>query len=262
MINFENKVAMVSGGGRIGRAIAANFARAGADLFVTDILPEEVEAMKKAVADVSPETKVFGTTINLRDVESITNTIDAAIDAYGKVDCLVNNAVVFKAIPVLTTTVSEWDHMFEINARGTFFIMQAAANSMKKNGGGKIVNLASSDGFFAESPYVVYNATKAAIISFTRTAAIELAKHNINVNAIAPGIVNPEVGQNADVRQAAIEKRVPLGRIATPRNIADGAVFLCSEMASYVTGELLVIDGGWTIDGTIREANGYLDDMP
>jgi len=264
VIDLGGKTAVVSGGGNIGREIAANFARAGAGVFVLDVVPGEVEAMKRAAAEASPGVRVEGAEVDLRDPASIESAVAAVMDACGRIDCLVNNAAVFEAIPVMKTTVEKWDWMFEVNARGTFLMMQAVAARMMKGGGegGRIVNLSSSDGFLTESPYAAYSATKAAIISFTRTAAIELAPHNINVNAIAPGIVNAEVGQNADVRQAAVEARVPLGRIATPRNIADGAVFLCSEMASYVTGEVLVIDGGMTVDGTIREANDFLTDVP
>lgn len=261
MIDLTGQVAFISGGGFIGREIAANVARAGGQLFIADVDSEALADARNAVQREVPDAKVKVGTFDLRQPDSIRAIVDQAIAAYGKIDALVNVVGAFESAPVLKSSPEQWDRIFTVNVRGTFHLLQSVAAKMAESGGGKIVSISSSDGFLAEIPYVAYNASKAAIISFTRTAAIELGPQGITVNVICPGLVYP-AGLEDHPRVVAISKRTALRRTATPRNIADGVLFLCSPMAEYITGEVLVIDGGLTIDGTIYEANQFLAELP
>ncbi|WP_296747188.1 glucose 1-dehydrogenase [Mesorhizobium sp.] len=253
MPDFAGKTVLVTGGAAgIGRAVAAAFAVAGAKVVVADVRKERTVA---AAAEIGRGAVPLE--LDVADVANIGVRLTKLADEVGRIDVLVNNAGVFGMEPLLNVSTENFDRLFNVNVRGLFFVMQAVARQMKSDGkGGSIINMASQAGRQAEPASSVYAATKAAVISFTRSAAIALVKDGIRVNAIAPGVIETEMWDRIDelyARQygvAAGEKRrqagaaVPIGRMGTPAEIASVAVFLASADSEYIVGQTLNVDGG------------------
>jgi len=195
--------------------------------------------------------------VDVQDQDQVRAMVDRAVDAFGGVDILVNNAGVIKIVPFLETSEADWDRMFGVNCKGLLWCAQAAARQMIAQGrGGKIVNLASQAGRRGEALALVYCASKACVISMTQSMALALAPHKINVNGLAPGIVDTPLWEEVDRQFAALlgmeigePKRtfvesIPLGRIEQPEDVAGAAVFLASSEADYITQQTLNVDGG------------------
>lgn len=243
---LSGKVVVVTGGGRgIGRAIALAMAGAGADVALT-YLHSEVGALQVAEQIRALGRNCLVTRADLAKVADAQHTVRTVTEHFGRLDVLVNNAAVFTSAPWYEITEELWDTVHNINLKGLFFCSQAAARVMVAQGSGVIINLASGG---ALSPYpgydvsVAYAASKAAVVMVTHRLAWELAP-TVRVNAIAPGIIDSKPDPMPHETVARLSARVPMRRLGTPDEIAKVAVFLASDDASYVTGQVLSVDGG------------------
>ena len=250
MRRLEGKVALVTGGARgIGRAICEAFANAGAKVAVADLLEADATQTAEAVGGMAVP-------MNVTDLASISKGVGVVEDAWGGVDILVNNAGIFNMASLDKVTHEDYRRQYDVNVGGTIFAAQAVVPSMKKRGGGAIINFASQAGRRGEPNIVLYSTTKAAVISVTQSLALELAGDNIRVNAIAPGVIDTPMWDVVDAQFAAYENKpkgqkkrevgeaVPLGRMGDPRDVADPCVFLASDEARYMTAQTLNVDGG------------------
>lgn len=250
MFNLSGKVAFITGARRgMGRADAIALAKQGAKVVVTDITLDECEVVADEIRAEGGEALAFELDVTSQD--AVTHVFDAVLDAWGRVDILVNNAGVYEQKPFLEMTLEGWNRVLQINLTGQFLCARRAAEEMKKQGGGRIINIASisSGGVGIGVPASVhYTASKGGVIGMTEAMAVDLAPHNILVNVIAPGgidtpMANPTGKASEELRP--MMARAPLGRIGTSEEIAAAVVFLASDEASYITGTTLYVDGGW-----------------
>ena len=254
-LSLEDKVALVTGSRRgIGKAIALTFAEAGADVAVSDCVIDdgELKAVAEQITKLGQRTLVIKADISQKkDVE---NMVRLMMDKFGGVDILVNNAGIVLPVPVLEVTEvlevpdDNWNRMIDVNLKGCYLCSQAIGKIMVKQKQGNIVNIASVSGLHvANTLNVVYNITKAGVIMLTRTLAKELAAYNIRANAIAPGGVRTDllkpVWTNPEYLKR-VEASIPMKRIAEPVEIANVALFLASDTSSYITGQVIPVDGG------------------
>jgi glucose 1-dehydrogenase/3-oxoacyl-[acyl-carrier protein] reductase len=245
---LAGKVAVVTGGGTgIGAGICVSLAEAGADVVIS---PHSnltgAESCAERIRQIGREPLVVA--CDVRDEGQVTALFNAALERFGRVDALVNNAGITEPRPLLEMTAAEWDRTLGINLRGMFLCTQRAAREMVKQGsGGRIVNLSSVHGFAAVPHHAHYEASKGGINMFTKACAIELAPYNIQVNAIAPGAI--EVERYAGLQGYNREQwgeRIPAGRVGWPSDIGPLAALLCSDASSYITGQIIWVDGGMT----------------
>lgn len=250
-MRLTNKVAIVTGGARgIGFAVAVALAREGAAVAVADI---NAEGAKAAAEKLTREgARALNIAVNVADAASVEAMVRAVIDACGRLDILVNNAGVGGNTPFLETSLADWNRIIGINLTGAFLVAQAVAREMVKGGhGGKIVNIASLSGQRGGRGRAAYGSAKAGLELLTKVMAVELAEHDINVNNIAPGAIETEMAKfvhDAETR-AAYDYLIPMTRYGTPDEIADAAVFLCSDESRYVHGHTLNVDGGFRAAG-------------
>jgi len=262
LFDLSGKVAIVTGAAMgIGKAIADRLSEAGASIMITDI---NIEAAQKTVKELKAMgRKVEALQADASQVASASQAVKATLDAFGGLDILVNNAGVFPFSPMLSTTEALWDKVLDINLKGLFFFTQAAAKVMVEKGrGGKIVNIASIDGLHPTGNLVHYDASKGGVVMATRSMAVELGPHQIQVNAVAPGGIDTPgaSASSATMIQAAgltpeqlkamgdaFIQRIPLRRQGLPDDIARVALFLASPAADYITGETIVVDGGYLL---------------
>ena len=250
MKRLDGKVALVTGGARgIGRAICDAFAREGAKVAVADFL--EVEALETAEAIGG-----MAVMMNVTDIASIQTGVAKVEEAWGGIDVLVNSAGIFNMASIDRITPEDYRRQYDVNVGGTIFACQAVIPSMKKRGGGAIINFASQAGRRGEPNITIYCSTKAAVISITQSLALELAGDNIRVNAIAPGVIDTPMWDVVDAKFAEYENKpkgqkkrevgeaVPLGRMGDPADVADPCVFLVSSDSRYITAQTLNVDGG------------------
>ena len=247
MSEYKGSSVLVTGAQQgIGRSMVLNFAKEGADVAIN-----WHDGKQKALA-IAKEAEALGVKVELVKgdvsiVEEARNIVNQAEEKFGKIDFLINNAGMFPRVPLLDMEEGEWDFVLDINLKGTFFCMQAAARSMcRHNIPGVIINLASQ-AISGNSPNGThYCASKSGIVGLTRAAALELAPYKIRVNAVAPGLTDtaqPRYGHSEEELKAKAETN-PLGRMTKPEEIADMAVFLCSNKASMVTGQVYHVNGG------------------
>jgi NAD(P)-dependent dehydrogenase (short-subunit alcohol dehydrogenase family) len=240
--------ALVTGGARgIGRAIVERLAQRGDTVFLTDV--EHDQAAQAAREFVDRGLDVRAMSLDVTDTEAIDEVVHRA-DAEVPLATVVNNAGVGWITPLIDVAPEQFDGLMAVNFRGTFFVLQAAARVMIPRRSGSIVNMASTSAFTASTqPMVPYDASKGAVRMLTTAAARELAPFGLRVNAIAPGTVSTELTRSlvADVEEleAQAQTHIPLGRLGSPADIAKAVDFLSSPDASYVTGHVLVVDGGW-----------------
>ncbi|MGA3119050.1 MAG: glucose 1-dehydrogenase [Syntrophobacteraceae bacterium] len=256
--NLKDKVALVTGGSRgIGQGIAFGFAKAGAKVVVTSRKVQDLESTAAEIRAFGGEALVLPGHIG--KMEEIQKVVGQVMERYGRLDILVNNAGASPAMgSVLECDERLWDTIMNLNLKGLYFLSQAAAKIMKNQGGGKIINIASIDGFKPELSVSIYSISKAGVRMITKAFAAELAPFNIQVNTIAPGPIStkmmdshwwnlsPEEFKKA---KAKLEKQLPMGRIGYPDDIAGAAVYLASEASGYTTGSEIVIDGGVLLMG-------------
>ncbi|MTI79676.1 MAG: glucose 1-dehydrogenase [Firmicutes bacterium] len=249
------KVAVVTGGGQgIGRAISLRLAKDGADVAVLDLKLENAEAVAKEVEALG--VKAMALQVDVVDRERVVAVMDEVAEKWGKIDILVNNAGLGLFNPFFEVSEEEMDLQFNVNVKGLVFSMQAAASHMIKQNSGKIVNLASQAGRRGEALALSYCMSKAAVISVTQSAGLALAPHKINVNAVAPGVVDTPFWEAVDKKFAKLmdlpegePKRqavagIPLGRIEQPEDVANVVSFLAGPDSDYVTQQCYNVDGG------------------
>ncbi len=242
------KTVLVTGAARgIGQAIANRFADGGWNVVAADIDEAAVtEAAAAMAGNVRPQA------LDVKQAGSIAEAISATVEAFGRLDGLVNNAGIMDRAPFLDMTEAFWHHVLDTNLTSTFLAAQAAARQMvAQGGGGRIVNVASNSGVFGGRGRAAYGASKAGIINLTQTMAIELAEHDILVNAVAPGPT--KTGDHIpDEPWPTVKARMPLARFGRPEEIANVAYFLASEDCSFTTGHVWCADGGYTIAGIME----------
>jgi D-sorbitol dehydrogenase (acceptor) len=252
-MRLHGKTALITGAARgIGFEFARAYIAEGADVALADI---NADALNRAVAELGP--KAHAVQLDVTDQASIDAGFTRALAGMGKLDILINNAALFDAAPVAEITRASYDRLFAVNVAGTLFCLQAAARHMIARGqGGKIINMASQAGRRGEALVAVYCATKAAVISLTQSAGLNLIPHGINVNAIAPGVVDGEHWDGVDALFARYEGRplgekkrivgqsVPFGRMGTAADLTGMAIFLATAEADYIAGQTFGVDGG------------------
>jgi NAD(P)-dependent dehydrogenase (short-subunit alcohol dehydrogenase family) len=252
-MRLKDKVAIITGGARgIGAAVAAGYVREGARVCVADIEFETAQATAKHIGNGS-----FAFHLDVTKLDSIEACVKAVEETAGGVDVLVNVAAIFDMGLFPETTEKSYDRQFAVNVKGTLFMMTAVSRSMIARGqGGKIINFSSQAGRRGEALVVVYCATKAAVISMTQSAGQALIKHKINVNGIAPGVVDTPMWDVVDALFAKYENRpigekkrlvgegVPFGRMGTPEDLVGCAIFLASSESEYVVAQTFNVDGG------------------
>ncbi|MGH9300759.1 MAG: SDR family oxidoreductase [Acidimicrobiales bacterium] len=240
-LRLDNRVALVTGASRgIGRAIAAAYAEAGARVVISS---RKKAALQEAAGAMKGEVAVFEA--NAGDPDAAQACVAFALETFGALDILVNNAATNPYMgPLMGISVSQADKTVQVNQRGTLVWTQAAWNAAMADRGGCVINVASIGGLSVETSIAYYNVTKAAVIHLTRQMAAEMAP-GVRVNAIAPGLVKTDMARALwEANERAIADRLPLRRLGEPSDIADSAVFLASDAASWITGQTLVVDGG------------------
>ena len=245
--DLTGKVAIVTGGGvGIGHAIALEFARVGADVVIASRKFPNLEKTADEISSLGRRSLAIAT--DVRMPEQVDNMVSRTIDEFGRIDILVNNAGATFLCPVEKMSPNAWDTIIAINLKGTFLCSAAVGKVMIQQKRGKIINLSSIVALDGAPGMAHYGAAKAGIINFTKSLAVEWAKYNIYVNAIAPGLIETEGGKTQMEFTPEVErerlKHVPLGRYGQPEEIADTAIFLASDASSFLTGETIVVRGG------------------
>lgn len=252
-MRLDGKSALVTGSARgIGRGFAEAYVREGATVAIADINLEAAEAAAREIGEAA-----YAVQMDVASQDSIDAAIRAVVARAGKLDILINNAALFDGHAIVDIPRASYDKLFSVNVAGTLFTLQAAAKQMIAQGhGGKIINMASQAGRRGESLAAVYCATKAAVISLTQSAGLGLIGHGINVNAIAPGVVDGDhwvhvdsvfarlEGKKPGQKKAEVEAGVPAGRFATPDDLTGMAVFLATKEADYIVAQTYNVDGG------------------
>ncbi|UZE20709.1 L-iditol 2-dehydrogenase [Pseudomonas sp. B21-054] len=253
MKRLEGKSALVTGAARgIGRTFAQAYINEGATVAIADI---DLERAQATAAELG--AGAYAVKMDVTDQASIDQAIDAVVARVGKLDILINNAALFDLAPIVEITRQSYERLFSINVAGTLFTLQAVARQMIRQGhGGKIINMASQAGRRGEALVGVYCATKAAVISLTQSAGLDLIKHRINVNAIAPGVVDGEHWDGVDAlfaqhenlppgeKKRQVGQQVPYGRMGTADDLTGMAIFLASAESEYVVAQTYNVDGG------------------
>lgn len=253
MMRLDGKTALITGSARgIGLSFAQSYVQEGARVAIADIEIDRARTAAAAIGDMA-----IAVEMDVSDQTSITAAVDKTIAAFGQIDILINNAAIFTAAPIVEIDHADFARVFEINVAGTLFTMQAVAKHMIARGqGGKIINMASQAGRRGEALVGVYCASKAAVISLTQSAGLDLIKHGINVNAIAPGVVDGEHWVGVDAFFAKYENKgpgqkkqevgasVPFGRMGTADDLTGMAIFLASDEAAYIVAQTYNVDGG------------------
>ena len=249
--DFSNKIALITGSGRgIGKATALHFARLGADIVINYLRTQsaaeetarEIEALGRRALVVKAD---------VGDPDDIDKLFAEVEKQFSALDFLVNNAASGYIRPVMEQKVKGWDWTMNINARAALFTSQKAAPLMQKRGGGAIVNVSSIGNGRTLPDYVVIGASKGALEAVTRYCAVEMSPLNIVVNAVSPGIIDTDVMQffqNSDLMLKLARQRTPAGRLVEPQDVANVVAFLCSPDAAMVRGQVIFIDGGWSVD--------------
>lgn len=253
-MRLKNKVAIITGGSRgVGRAVALTLAREGADIVVASRHP--ANQTTRAVQELGRAS--FWAKVDVSRAEDVEKMTSQTLQQFGKIDILVNSAAVFVLAKVVDMTEEQWDFVLDVNAKGMFLCCRAVGREMvRRNAGGKIVNISSNAGLVGYANYSAYCASKWAVLGFTQSLAKELAPFRINVNAICPGDVDTdmlqdEIGKIARARSVSEEevrqeklRSIPMGKFASPEDIANLTLFLVSDESSHITGGFIKVTGG------------------
>jgi 3-oxoacyl-[acyl-carrier protein] reductase len=249
-LRLQGKKALVTGGSRgIGRAISLTFGREGADVAVNfcrnqdkalEVI-EEIRSMGRDSIEVGADVSVKSDVLGM---------VDKVIKRFGRIDILVNNAGIGRGVPIINMTEEDWDTVLDVDLKGVFFCTQAVAKEMMKQGGGRIINIASLAAVGAVGNSAQYAAAKAGILQFTKVAAYELGKYKINVNSICPGLIETDMIHSGGRSKEEVERNIArskfsvLSRLGQPQDIANMALFLASEEADFITARNFIVDGG------------------
>ena len=242
---LKDKVALITGGAQgIGRAIADKLANEGAKIVIVDVMED---AAKKTAEEISKEKNVESLSLKI-DVSSSQETdemVKKTVEKFGKIDIIINNAGITRDNLLVRMSDEEWDKVIAINLKGVFNCSKAAAKVMMKQRSGKIVNIASVVGLMGNAGQVNYSASKGGVIALTKTLARELASRNINVNAVAPGFIKTAMTDKlSEEAKKKLTDIIPLNRLGEASDVANAVKFLCTEESSYITGEIISINGG------------------
>lgn len=243
-MELSGKVALVTGGAQgIGKAIALLLAKHGADVVVSDINLEKARETASEIEALG--RKALALQANVAIWNEVEQMVEAVVERFGRIDILVNNAGITRDRLILRMTEEDWDMVLDVNLKGTFHCTKAALRHMAKQKSGKIVNIASVSGEMGNPGQANYAASKAGVIGFTKTIAREFASRGINVNAIAPGFIQTAMTDAIPekVRETLVQM-IPMERLGQPEDVAEAVLFLVSERSSYITGQVLNVNGG------------------
>lgn len=244
-MRLKDKVALITGGAQgIGRTIAETYAREGAKLALWDVNEENV---KKTAEEIKAKygVETHGGKVNVTSFEEVEAGMKAIVDALGRIDILVNNAGITKDNLLIRMSDAEWDAVLAVNLKGPFNCTKAAFSPMRKAGGGRIINIASIVGLMGNAGQANYSASKGGLVAMTKTCAREFAKKNILVNAIAPGFIRTAMTDKlSDDVKKALSAQIPLERLGEAQDVANASLFLASEESSYITGQIISVNGG------------------
>ena len=244
--DLSGQVAIVTGAGRgIGRTVAETLAAAGAKVACVDVSPTTLAETVAAINATGAAAEAF--TCDVTDSKRVNEVVDEVVAKWGALNILVNNAGITRDNMFLRMKDEQWDQVLAINLRGTFLFARAAVKAMLRARRGRIINIASVSGLMGNPGQANYSASKAGVIGLTRTVAREIASREITVNAVAPGFIETDMtaalGEEA---LAQVKKEIPLGRLGCPQDVADAVLYLASDAAGFMTGQVLVVDGGLT----------------
>jgi 3-oxoacyl-[acyl-carrier protein] reductase len=248
-VKHKNRVAIVTGAARgIGRAIAVTFLRVGAKVAIIDSDKERLEILKREIEKEYKEA--FTIPCDITTSSDVKEMVDQVHKAFGRIDILVNNAGIIRRGTIETVTEEDWDRVIEVNLKGTFNCCKAVVEIMKKQNYGKIVNVSSIAGKLGDITSAPgYGPSKAGVDALTKTLARQLAPYGINVNAVSPHAIETEMSaQWSEERRKEIIASIPLGRLGKPEDVAEAVLFLASDEASFITGEVLDVNGGALMD--------------
>ena len=245
-VDLKDQAAIVTGAARgLGQAIALSLAGAGAKVACVDVAEDALAETVAAIQATGAEA--LGLACDVTDSDRVAATVKEVVDTWGGLRIVVNNAGITRDNVIMRMKDDQWDSVLSINLRGTFLFTRAAARPMMKGKRGRIINIASVSGLMGNPGQANYSASKAGVIGLTRTVAKELAARNVTVNAVAPGFIATDMtAALGDEILTEVRKNIPLGRLGDPQDIADAVLFLASEAAGFITGQVLTVDGGLT----------------
>ncbi|HJO81159.1 MAG: glucose 1-dehydrogenase [SAR202 cluster bacterium] len=247
-MRLEGKVALITGSSKgQGAAEAALFAREGAAVVIADVLEDEGKQVEARISESGG--RALFVSLDVSSEDDWARAVSEAVDAFGKIDILVNNAGLYSRVPIMETSLAEWQRILEVNTTGVFLGTKATIPTMQRAGGGSIINISSTAGLVGSGRGSAYGTSKGGIRLFTKYTAVQHANDGIRANSIHPGPIDTEMivdNIGTPEGRATSESRIPMGRIGTVDDVAFGALFLASDESSYMTGAELIIDGGFT----------------
>jgi len=243
MIDLSGKVAMITGGSRgIGKAIATRFYEHGANLALVDI---DADGVKSTAEGFAGGGKAIGFAADVSAADQVESVVEQAEAQLGPIDILVNNAGLTRDGMLIRMGEGDWDLVLDVNLKGPFLMTKLVGRGMMKRRSGRIVNVASVVGLIGNRGQANYAASKAGLIGLTKAVAKELASRGVLINAVAPGFIDTEMTKKLpESARKALMDQIPLERLGAPEDVADAVLFLASDLASYITGQVLVVDGG------------------
>lgn len=244
-MRLKDRVAVITGGGQgIGRTISETYAKEGAKLVLLDVVEETV---KKSADEIKAQFHVetMAAKVNVVNFDEVETALKRVVDTFGKIDILVNNAGITKDNLLLRMSDAEWDAVLAVNLKGPFNCTKAVFSAMRKAGGGRIINIASVVGQMGNAGQANYSSSKGGLIALTKTCAREFSKKNILVNAIAPGFIRTAMTDKlSDDVKKTLAAQIPLERLGEAQDVANAALFLASDESSYITGQVVSVNGG------------------
>ncbi|CAI8761254.1 MULTISPECIES: SDR family NAD(P)-dependent oxidoreductase [Priestia] len=245
---LKGKKVLVTGGSKgIGKDIALAFAKQGADVVIIGRNEADLVSTTNELKRIHPHS--FYLKVDIQDIQSVHEMVDNAVSTLGNIDILINNAGINIAKPALEVTEKDWNQVIDTNLKGTFFCAQRVGKHMIEQGGGKIINMASQMAFVGYIKRSVYCSSKGGAVQLTKALAVEWAPYNVRVNAVAPTFIETdftrEMFEDQEFYQDIVS-RIPLGKLAQPSDVTGAVLFLASDLAQFITGETIKVDGGWT----------------